>query len=79
MESIEEDYEGVKGVLPKTEYQELDKLVLRDLLRTFNDPSLRRTVSKQRRYRSYQAAKICRGNTRHQVAGPHYLQPQGLL
>ncbi len=41
MESIEEDYEGVKGVLPKTEYQELDKPVLRDLLRTFNDPALK--------------------------------------
>ena len=41
MESIEEDYEILKGVLPKSEYQELDNEVLGQLLRTFNDPALK--------------------------------------
>jgi len=41
MESIEEDYESLKGVLPKSEYQELDNEVLGQLLRTFNDPALK--------------------------------------
>jgi len=41
MESIEEDYETLKGVLPKAEYQELDNDVLGQLLRTFNDPALK--------------------------------------
>lgn len=41
MESIEEDYETLKGVLPKQEYQQLDNDVLRQLLRTFNDPALK--------------------------------------
>lgn len=40
MESIEEDYDDLKGVLPKSEYQELDNDVLGSLLRTFNDPAL---------------------------------------
>ncbi|MGI9256638.1 MAG: N-6 DNA methylase [Salinispira sp.] len=40
MESIETDYESLKGVLPKREYQELDNNVLGSLLRTFNDPAL---------------------------------------
>ncbi len=42
MESIEEDYEGLKGTLPKNEYQQLDNDVLGSLLRTFNDPALKR-------------------------------------
>lgn len=41
MESIELDYENLRGVLPKTEYQELDNNVLGQLLRTFNDPALK--------------------------------------
>src|SRR2546425_2624704 len=41
MESIEADYETLKGVLPKGEYQELDNAVLGQLLRTFNDPALK--------------------------------------
>lgn len=41
MESIEADYETLKGVLPKSEYQELDNAVLGNLLRTFNDPALK--------------------------------------
>jgi len=41
MQSIEEDYETLKGVLPKAEYQELDNDVLGQLLRTFNDPALK--------------------------------------
>ncbi len=40
MEGIEEDYETLKGVLPKAEYQELDNDVLGQILRTFNDPAL---------------------------------------
>ncbi len=41
MESIESDYETLRGVLPKSEYQELDNNVLGQLLRTFNDPALK--------------------------------------
>ena len=41
MEMIEEDYETLDGVLPKSEYQELDNDVLGNLLRTFNDPALK--------------------------------------
>lgn len=41
MESIESDYETLRGVLPKSEYQELDDDVLVDILRTFNDPALK--------------------------------------
>ena len=40
MKSIELDYETRRGVLPKSEYQELDDDVLVDILRTFNDPAL---------------------------------------
>ena len=40
MEMIEKDYETLRGVLPKSEYQELDNNVLAQLLRTFNDPAL---------------------------------------
>lgn len=40
MEAIESDYENLRGVLPKSEYQELDNGVLGQLLRTFNDPVL---------------------------------------
>jgi type I restriction enzyme M protein len=41
MENIEADYETLRGVLPKTEYQELDNNVLGQLFRTFNDPALK--------------------------------------
>ena len=41
MEMIEEDYETLDGVLPKSEYQELDNEVLGNLFRTFNDPALK--------------------------------------
>ncbi|MCF8474600.1 MAG: type I restriction-modification system subunit M [Emcibacter sp.] len=41
METIEEDYESLRGALPKSEYQELDNEVLGTLFRTFNDPALK--------------------------------------
>lgn len=41
MTSIEEDYQSLKGTLPKNEYQELDNDVLGRLLRIFNDPALK--------------------------------------
>jgi type I restriction enzyme M protein len=42
METIEEDYENLRGILPKQEYQQInDNGVLRQLLRTFNDPVLK--------------------------------------
>jgi type I restriction enzyme M protein len=44
MEIIESDYETLKGVLPKSEYQELDNDVLGNLLRTFNDPALKKAT-----------------------------------
>ena len=40
METIEEDYENLKGLLPQQEYQELDEDVLRGILRIFADPAL---------------------------------------
>lgn len=42
MESIEADYESLRGVLPKSEYQELDNAVLGQLLRTLNPDELKR-------------------------------------
>jgi type I restriction enzyme M protein len=42
MESIEGDYENLRGVLPKSEYQELDNGVLGQLLRTLNPDELKR-------------------------------------
>lgn len=42
MESIEGDYETLKGLLPKQEYAELDDEVLRQVLRIFNDPALQK-------------------------------------
>lgn len=42
MESIEEDYENLRGVLPKGEYQELDNQVLGQLLRTLNPEELKK-------------------------------------
>ena len=42
MERIEKDYGTLRGALPKAEYQELDNDVLGQLLRTFNDPALKR-------------------------------------
>jgi type I restriction enzyme M protein len=43
MESIEADYETLRGVLPKAEYQELDNAVLGQLLRTLNPDELKRS------------------------------------
>lgn len=42
MESIEADYETLRGTLPKSEYQELDNEVLGQLLRTLNPDELKR-------------------------------------
>ena len=42
MESIENDYDSLKGVLPKSEYQELDNNVLGQLLRSLNPDELKR-------------------------------------
>lgn len=42
MESIEVDYENLRGVLPKNEYQELDNDVLGQLLRTLNPDELKK-------------------------------------
>lgn len=42
MESIEADYENLRGVLPKSEYQELDNDVLAQLLRTLNPDELKK-------------------------------------
>jgi type I restriction enzyme M protein len=42
MESIEADYETLRGVLPKAEYQELDNEVLGRLLRTLNPEELKK-------------------------------------
>jgi type I restriction enzyme M protein len=42
MESIEEDYENLRGVLPKSEYQEMDNDVLGQLLRTLNPEELKK-------------------------------------
>ncbi len=42
MESIEADYGTLKGVLPKTEYHELDNEVLGTLLRTLNPDELKK-------------------------------------
>ena len=41
MDSIEADYESLRGVLPKGEYQELDNQVLGQLLRTLNPEELK--------------------------------------
>ena len=42
MDSIEADYESLQGTLPKQEYQQLDNDVLGDIIRTFNDPALKK-------------------------------------
>ena len=42
MESIEADYENLRGTLPKSEYQELDNQVLGQLLRTLNPEELKK-------------------------------------
>ena len=42
MESIEADYDGLRGILPKNEYKELDNDVLGQLLRTLNPDELKR-------------------------------------
>lgn len=42
MESIESDYDNLRGVLPKTEYQELDNAVLGQLLRKLNPEELKK-------------------------------------
>ena len=41
MESIETDYEGLRGILPKNEYRELNNDVLGQLLRTLNPDELK--------------------------------------
>lgn len=41
MESIEADYDSLRGILPKSEYQELDNDVLGQLLRTLNPDELK--------------------------------------
>jgi len=41
MESIEGDYESLRGALPKSEYQELDNQVIGQLLRTLNPEKLK--------------------------------------
>ncbi|MFC1572183.1 N-6 DNA methylase [Candidatus Eisenbacteria bacterium] len=41
MESIEAEYEGLRGVLPKSEYQELDNDVLGQILRNLNPDELK--------------------------------------
>ncbi|MBU4316222.1 MAG: type I restriction-modification system subunit M [Proteobacteria bacterium] len=42
MESIEADYENLRGVLPKSEYQELDNDVMGQLLRSLNPDELKK-------------------------------------
>lgn len=42
MESIENDYETLKGVLPKSEYQELDNQVLGQLIRALDPEELKK-------------------------------------
>jgi len=42
MESIEKDYENLRGVLPKADYQTLDNDVLGQLLRSLNPDELKR-------------------------------------
>ena len=42
MESIEEDYQTLKGVLPTTEYRNLDNKILGTLLKTLNPEELKR-------------------------------------
>jgi len=42
MESIEADYENLRGILPKSEYQELDNDALGQLLRTLNPDVLKK-------------------------------------
>ena len=42
MESIESDYENLRGILPKSEYQELENDVLGQLLRTLNPDELKK-------------------------------------
>ncbi len=42
MESIEADYDSLRGVLPKSEYQELDNAALGQLLRTLNPDELKK-------------------------------------
>ena len=44
MESIEADYDSLRGVLPKSEYQELDNDVLGQLLRTLNPDELKQVA-----------------------------------
>ncbi len=44
MDSIEKDYETLRGVLPKAEYQELDNEVLGQLLRTLNPEELKQVT-----------------------------------
>ena len=44
MESIEKDYETLRGVLPKKEYRELDNEILSQLLRSLNPEELKKVT-----------------------------------
>ena len=44
MESIEKDYETLRGVLPKKEYRELDNEILGQLLRSLNPEELKKVT-----------------------------------
>src|SRR3989338_8509439 len=44
MESIEKDYETLRGVLPKNEYRELDNEILGQLLRSLNPEELKKVT-----------------------------------
>jgi type I restriction enzyme M protein len=44
MESIEQDYQSLKGVLPKNDYQQLDNDIIGQLLRTLNPEELRKAT-----------------------------------
>jgi len=47
MKSIEGDYDNLRGVLPKSEYQELDNDVLGQLLRNLNPDELKNLIIQQ--------------------------------
>ena len=61
MESIEADYESLRGMLPKSEYHELDNDVLGQLLRTLDPDELKR-VSGDVFGRIYRRARVSNGN-----------------
>ena len=72
MESIEADYDSLRGVLPKSEYQALDNEVLGDLLRKLNPDELKQVSGEDEPRRP-------RARRRH-PAGDHLLRrPAELL